>query len=64
MRLEEITFTDRQGSNVIFRNAVESDAEALLSYLKITNAESPYLICEPEEITMTLVDEKGLSRIR
>lgn len=28
-------------------------ADALIQYLKVTSAETPYLIREPEEITLT-----------
>ena len=45
--------TDKTGREIELRSAEIKDAEALLEYLKVTNTESKYLICEPEEITMT-----------
>ena len=59
MRFEKIIVKDKTGADIELRSAMETDAEDLLNYLKITNAESPYLICEPEEITMTLDEEKS-----
>lgn len=51
--------TDKTGKEIELRNAELKDAEALLNYLKVTNTESKYLICEPDEITMSLDDEKA-----
>ena len=51
--------TDKTGREKELRSAEIRDAEALLEYLKVTNTESKYLICEPDEITMTLDDEKA-----
>ena len=59
MRFEKIIVKDKTGADIELRSAMETDAEDLLSYLKITNTESPYLICEPEEITMTPEEEKS-----
>lgn len=50
---------DKTGREIELRSAEIRDAEALLNYLKVTNTESKYLICEPDEITMTLDDEKA-----
>ena len=38
--------TDKTGKEIELRNAELKDAEALLNYLKVTNTESKYLICE------------------
>lgn len=57
MRFENITVNDRSGEAIELRNAEVQDAAALIEYLKVTNAESPYLICEPEEITLSLEQE-------
>ena len=51
--------TDKTGKEIELRNAQLKDTEALLNYLKVTNTESKYLICEPDEITMSLDDEKA-----
>ena len=47
MLYKSIIVKDRTGKEIELRNAVVQDAEALIEYLKKTNAESPYLICEP-----------------
>ncbi len=58
MKFESICFKDKLGREVVLRNAVESDAAALIEYLKVTAIETPYLIREPEEITLTIEQEK------
>ena len=59
MKFDTIQFIDKLGREVFLRNAEESDATALIDYLKITTAETPYLIREPEEVTITLEQEKS-----
>ena len=59
MKFNSIYFKDKMGREVILRNAEESDAVALIDYLKITADETPYLIREPDEITITLEQEKN-----
>ena len=49
---------DKTGREIVLRNAEHSDAAALLLYLKTTAAETPFLIREPEEITMTEEEER------
>ena len=51
MRFNSTIVKDKNGNDIELRNAEVQDAEALIEYLKVTNAETPYLICEPEEIT-------------
>lgn len=46
------------GKELLLRNAAEDDAQMLLDYLKATCAETRYLVKEPEEITLTLEQEK------
>ena len=58
MRFGPITLRDRTGQDVLLRNAEGSDAAALLAYLKATAAETPYLIREPDEITLSEEDER------
>ena len=60
MRYKSITVKDKSGREIELRNAEVQDASALIEYLKATNAESPYLICEPEEITLSLEQEKEI----
>ncbi|HKM34446.1 MAG TPA: GNAT family protein [Lachnospiraceae bacterium] len=43
---------------LLLRNAKEEDAEMLLEYLKTTCGETRFLVKEPEEITLTLDDER------
>ena len=57
MRVESSIY-EIKGKELILRNPEESDAERLLSYLKITSRETPYLIKRTEEITLTLEEEK------
>ena len=59
MKFNSMYFKDKIGREVILRNAEESDAVALIDYLKITTNETPYLIKESEEITITLEQEKN-----
>ena len=49
----EISIKDKLGRTVILRNARPEDASDLIEYLKTTCAETPYLIREPDEITIT-----------
>lgn len=60
MRFESITVKDKNGKDIELRNAEVQDAEALIEYLKVTNSETPYLICEPGEITLSLEQEKAI----
>lgn len=57
MKFTAMKFKDKLGRDVILRNAEESDAAVLIDYLKITTAETPYLIREPKEITITIEQE-------
>ena len=54
MKFDAIEIKDKLGRNVVLRSAQSSDAEALIEYLKVTTGETPYLIREPEEVTITL----------
>ena len=58
MEFGEISIKDKLGRTIILRNARSEDSTALIKYLRITSAETPYLIREPEEITIT---EEGVS---
>ena len=53
MLFEEKTFTDKLGRTIVLRNARPEDSANLIKYLKATSSETPYLIREPEEITIT-----------
>lgn len=57
MRFEEIEVKDKLGRTIILRNAEASDGDDLIQYLKTSTSESPYLIREPEEVTLTSEQE-------
>ena len=57
MRFDAYVFTDKKGDEITLRNAEPADAQAILNFLKTTNAETRFLICEPEEITMTVEED-------
>lgn len=53
----------KDGRTALLRSPLASDAEAALEYMKITAAETPFLLRTPEEITLTPEDEaRFLSR--
>ena len=58
MRFTAKEFTDNLGRTIVLRNAEVSDAADLLDYLKITTSETPYLIREPDEVTLTIEQQK------
>ncbi len=58
MLFEEISIKDKLGRTIVLRNARPEDASDLIQYLKVTSAETPYLIREPEEITITKESEE------
>lgn len=45
------------GHKLVLKNATADDAQVLIDYLKTVCGETPYLIKEPEEISMTLEEE-------
>lgn len=59
MTIEPITIKDKLGRNIVLRAAIPEDAPDLIKYLKVTSGETPYLIREPDEITITLEKEKA-----
>ncbi|MBR5679973.1 MAG: GntR family transcriptional regulator, partial [Clostridia bacterium] len=58
MRYGPITAIDKTGRQILLRNAEPDDADALLRYLKTTAAETPFLVREPEEITLSVEAER------
>ena len=48
-----ITVQLKDGRSAIIRNAEPEDAEELIDYLKVTSAETPFLLRNPEEINFT-----------
>lgn len=61
MLVEPITRT-LNGHTLTLRCAAEEDAEMLLDYLKTTCGETPWLAWGPEEVTMTVQEEKAFIR--
>lgn len=57
MKFGAIQIKDKLGRSITLRSAEVSDAEALIEYLKVTTGETPFLIREPEEVTITLEQE-------
>lgn len=64
MVFEEKSMKDKLGRSVVFRNARPEDVGDLIKYLKITSEETPYLIREPEEITITKPEEEQFIQAR
>ncbi len=62
MIFEPVQFTDRRGRSVVLRRAEVSDAEALIRYLKVTAGETPFLLHEPDEISVTPEQEEKFLR--
>ena len=58
MQLKEKEILLPDGRNCVIRSARAEDAEDLIKYVKITSAETPFLMREPEEFTLTLDQEK------
>lgn len=62
MVFQSTEIRDKRGQIVILRNAEESDAEDLIQYLRVVSAETPFLVREPEEITLTVEQEREFLR--
>ncbi len=58
MTTEPTIIKDKLGRTVELRAARPEDSQDLIRYLKVTCGETPYLIREPDEITITLEKEK------
>jgi RimJ/RimL family protein N-acetyltransferase len=58
LKFEAIELTDKNNRTFVLRNAEVGDAEELITYLKVTSAESPYLLREPDEIQLTVGEEE------
>lgn len=53
MKFQPIEIQDKLGRTIVLRNSEISDSTALIDYLKTTTSETPYLIREPDEVTIT-----------
>ncbi len=62
MKFEPVEKKDRLNRTILLRSAAASDARDLIRYLKVTTAETPYLIREPEEVTLTSEQEEEFIR--
>ena len=62
MKFEPIRIKDKLGLEIELRSADASDADSLISYLKTTATETPYLVREPEEVTLTTAREQDYIR--
>ena len=62
VRIGPIYRKDKLNRTVTLRSAETEDAEALLRYIKITAGETPFLIREPDEVTLTLEQEQAFIR--
>lgn len=52
-------FIEIQGKEYSFRSARKEDAQMLVAYLRQTAAETPYLLREPEEVTISAEREQS-----
>ncbi len=59
MIIEPTIIKDKLGREVLLRTAKTEDASDLIKYLKTTSGETPFLIREPDEITITLKKEES-----
>ena len=59
MKIAPITVIDKKGRTIELRAAEQKDASALIAYLKVTSGETSYLIREPDEIKISLENEKA-----
>lgn len=58
VEFQSIVFNDKKGRKIRIRGVEISDAADLIEFMKVTNGETPFLLREPEEITLTLEEEK------
>ena len=58
MIYESREITCRDGRSCILRSAAVTDANDLIRYLKVTAGETPFLIREPDEISLTPEQEE------
>ena len=59
MRFGPIEIKDKADRTIVLRNALPEDAEELIRLLKTAAGETPYLLREPDEITMTREQEEA-----
>ena len=64
MKFGPLFVTDKNGNEIELRSAGVSDAQVLIDYMQKIVTETPYLIREPGESTMTLQQEEDFLRSR
>ena len=64
MHFKPIIRTDQTGQQIVLRHAEASDAEDLLRYLKTIAAETPFLMMDPDEVTLTVEAEREYIRAK
>lgn len=64
MYVETMIIKDKKDRDIILRTAEENDAEKLIEYLKITAEETPFLIREPDEITLSVKQEQDFIKAK
>lgn len=64
MYINTLIIKDKKGREIILRSAEENDAEELIDYLKITAGQTPFLIREPDEITLSIKQEQDFIRTK
>lgn len=58
MNFEAKTITLKDGRSCVLRPANPEDAVAMIEYLKLTTAETPFLLRNPDECTLTEEEER------
>ena len=58
MRFGPVETKDKYGRTLVLRSAEISDADELIRYLKTTAGETPFLLREPEEVSLTTEQEE------
>ena len=62
MRFEEKEITLTNNTVLTLRSPEEGDAQGMLAYLRTTAAETHFLLRTPEEVTLTVEEEKAFLR--
>lgn len=64
MKLEQLSFTTKNGKTVVFRSATAENAQKEIDYLKQLCSESRFLLSEPEDVTYTESGEEEYIKIK
>lgn len=63
MHFEEKVITLNSGLTLTLRSPDEGDAEGTLAYLRTTAAETHFMLRTPEEVTLTVEEERSFLRV-